>query len=268
KLAVYEPATVYATMGHDGMAKMDRPGEATILVRFLDQQIPVRFALVPARSDFAWKKVPSNNYIDDQVFAKLRSLRINPSDLCTDTVFLRRAYLDLLGLLPTAEEARAFVADKRKDKRAKLIDQLIERPEFADTWALKWADLLRNEEKSIDRKGVQDFYSWIRQSIAENKPLDQFVREIIAARGSTYANPQANYFRALRDPVARAEATAQVFLGTRVGCAQCHNHPFDRWTQDDYYSWAGLFARVQYKVLENNRRDRLDSHEFIGEQVV
>src|SRR5204863_2822196 len=116
--------------------------------------------------------------------------------------------------------------------------------------------------------GVQNFHHWIRQSVAENKPLDQFVRELVSARGSTYANPSANFYRATRDPVTRAEATAQVFMGTRLLCAQCHNHPFDRWSQDDYYNWADLFARVRYKVLENNKRDRLDSHEFVGEQIV
>ncbi|HKQ40273.1 MAG TPA: DUF1549 and DUF1553 domain-containing protein, partial [Verrucomicrobiae bacterium] len=182
--------------------------------------------------------------------------------------FVRRAYLDVLGILPTAEEARAFVADKAKDKRAQLIDRLLERPEFPDFWALKWADLLRNEEKVLDRKGVQLFHRWIRQSIAEDKPLDQFVRELLSARGSTYAQPAGSYLRALRDPITRAESTAQVFLGTRLQCAKCHNHPFDHWTQTDYYDWAEVFSPVQYKVLENNRRDRLDTHEFAGEQIV
>jgi hypothetical protein len=133
---------------------------------------------------------------------------------------------------------------------------------------LKWGDLLRAEERLLDRKGIETFHRWIRQGIAEHKPIDQFVRELIAARGSTYQNPEANFYRAIRDPMARAEAVAQVFLGTRLQCAQCHNHPFDRWTQDDYYDWAGLFARVNYKVLENRRRDNNDGHEFKGEQIV
>jgi hypothetical protein len=239
-----------------------------VLVRFLNEQLPVRLAFIPARPDFKWSRPRENNYVDAQVFAKLRSLRVNPSEICSDTVFMRRLHLDLLGIPPTADEARAFLADSRKDKRAKLVERLLERPEFAEFWALKWADLFRTEEKTIDRKGVQAFHGWIAQSLRENKPVDQFVREIIGARGSTYQNPPANYYRALRDPVTRAEATAQVFLGVRLQCAQCHNHPFDRWSQDDYYNWAGLFARVNYKVLENKRRDNLDKHEFIGEQVV
>ena len=265
---------------------------------------------MPARPDFVWKSPPENNYIDEQVFTWLRTLRINPSDLCTDTEFIRRAYLDLLGLLPTPDEARVFVNDERKSKetlaltpalsprrgsihrnplasstlsapaprgqdlpqrlkkRARLIDRLLERPEFADFWALKWSDILRNEEKVLDRKGIQVFHDWIRQSIAEHKPVDRFVREILSARGSTYRNPPANFYRANRDAVARAEATAQLFLGARLQCARCHNHPFDRWTMADYYDWADVFSRVQYKVLENHRRDGLDTHEFNGEQIV
>jgi len=267
-LAVYEPANNLVKVSHDGLVQAEGAGETTVLVRFLQEQAPVRLAFIPARPNFQWSAPRERNYIDRQVFAKLRALRINPSAPCADAVFVRRAYLDLLGLLPTPDEAREFLAEARKDKRARLVDQLLERPEFAEFWALKWADLFRNEEKTIDRKGVQAFHGWIAQSLRENKPVDQFVREIIAARGSTYLNPPANYYRALRDPITRAEATAQVFLGVRLQCAQCHNHPFDRWSQDDYYDWASVFARVNYKVLENRKRDNLDSHEFVGEQVI
>jgi hypothetical protein len=267
-LAVYEPANNLVKVSHDGLVQSEGQGETTVLVRFLDQQLPVRLAFIPSRPNFKWSAPRENNYIDKHVFAKLRSLRTNPSELCSDTVFARRAYLDLLGLLPTADEARAFTAGTRKDKRARLVDQLLRREEFAEFWALKWADLFRTEEKTIDRKGVQAFHGWIAQALRENKPVDVFVREIVASRGSTYLNPPANYYRALRDPVTRAEATAQVFLGVRLQCAQCHNHPFDRWSQDDYYDWASVFARVNYKVLQNNRRDNLDKHEFIGEQIV
>lgn len=265
---VYDPANTLVRVSHDGLVESQQPGETTVLARFLQLQQPVRLAFVPARPDFIWANPPEANYIDHHVFAKLRSLRMNASGLCSDTVFLRRVYLDLLGLLPTAEEARDFLADRRRDKRTRLIDQLLARPEFADFWALKWADLLRNEEKALDRKGIQVFQHWIRESIATNKPLDQFVREIVAARGSTYENPAANFYRAIREPRQRAESAAQLFLGVRLQCAQCHNHPFDRWSQDDYYNWASVFSRVSYKVIENNRRDNLDTHEFNGEQIV
>jgi hypothetical protein len=266
--AVYEPANPLVKVSHDGLVQSDDDTETTVLVRFLDQQVPVRLAFIPARPGFKWSHPPEHNSIDRHIFAKLRSLRMNPSELCSDSIFIRRAYLDLLGIPPTAEEARAFLADTRKDKRARLVNQLLDRREFPEFWALKWADLFRNEEKTIDRKGVQAFHGWIARSLRENQPVDEFVRDIISARGSTYLNPPANYYRALRDPVTRAEATAQVFLGVRLQCAQCHNHPFDRWSQDDYFDWTSLFARVNYKVLENKRRDDLDKHEFIGEQVV
>ena len=299
-LAVYEPANGLAKVSHDGLVELLGMGETTVLVRYLHCQEPVRLAFVPARSNFVWQPPPANNYIDEQIYAKLRTLRMNPSRLCSDDVFLRRAYLDLLGILPTAEETRAFVnpaprSSKSRDgrtsknaqseiaqsplrsaapgqktpvKRAQLIDRLIGRPEFADFWALKWADLLRVEAHSLDQKGVQNFHHWIRHSIAENKPLDQFVRELITARGSTYSTPAANYYRSSRDPATRAKAAAQVFLGTRLQCAECHNHPFDRWTQDDYYDWADLFARLNYKVIENKREISSDEHEWKGEQIV
>jgi len=223
---------------------------------------------VPARPEFSWSAPPARNYVDDHVFVKLRTLRTTPSAPCSDGEFCRRVYLDLLGALPTADEARAFFREGASDKRERLVESLLKRPGYADFWALKWADLLRIEERTLDRKGVQGFHHWVRSAVAQNMPLDRFVRELVSARGSTYDNPPANYYRALRDPVTRGEAAAQVFLGVRLQCAQCHNHPFDRWTQDDYYGWADVFGRVQYKVLENKRKDTNDGHEFVGEQIV
>lgn len=268
RLAVYEPAAQNAEVSADGKVTRLAFGENTITVRYLDRQVPVRVAFIPARPGFVWKAPRPANFIDRHVFRKLKALRMNPSPVAGDTVFLRRAYLDLLGILPTASEARRFVADKDPQKRAKLVDRLLKRPEFADYWALKWSDLLRNEEKTLDRKGVQNFYKWIRNSIATGKPLNRFARELISSRGSTYKRPASNFYRAMRDPFTRGEATAQLFLGIRLQCAKCHNHPFDRWTQDDYYGWANNFARVKYKVLKNKRRDKNDKHEFDGEQIV
>ena len=268
RLAVYEPSTVLARVDPDGMIHREAMGETTILVRYLSRQVPVRLAFVPTRPNFVWNGTLPYNYVDRHVLAKLRTLRMNSSELVGDGRFVRRAYLDAVGILPTAEAARAFVADPRVDKRRRLIDRLLERPEFADFWALKWSDILRNEEKVLDPKGVANFYHWIRQSLVEGKPIDEFVRELVAARGSTYLNPPASYYRALRDPLSRGESTAQLFLGVRLKCARCHNHPFERWTQDDYYSWAAVFGRIDYKILSNVRLDRLDKNEFQGEQVV
>jgi hypothetical protein len=268
RLAVYEPSNPTTAVGADGEARRQGFGETAVLVRYLDRQATAQLAWVPRRPGFVWRDVPEANYVDRHVFAKLRALRLQPSDLCSDEVFLRRAFLDTLGVLPTADEARAFLADRDPARRSRLIDRLLDRPEFADFWALKWSDLLRNEEKVLDRKGVTVFHEWIRQAVAEGKPLNEFARDLIAARGSTYEEPAANFYRALRDPQARAEAVAQVFLGVRLQCARCHNHPFDRWTQDDYYGLAAFFPRIQYRIVENNRRDKLDTHEFDGEQVV
>ena len=268
RLAVYEPSNQLVRVAHDGLATREQNGESTVLVRYLDQQVPVRLAFVPARPDFVWSDPAAAGTIDEHVFRKLRALRVNPSAVCTDTVFLRRAYLDLLGVGPSAETARAFTSDPAPDKRARLIDALLARAEFADFWALKWADLLKIEERQLDPNGMKVFHGWIRESLAANKPLDQFARDIIAARGSTYEHPPANWWRANRDPATRAENTARVFLGTQLNCAQCHNHPFERWTQDDYYDWTALFARLDYEVKDNKRKDTNDTREFKGDQIV
>lgn len=268
QMAVYEPANPIVEVDHNGRVSRQALGETVVMVRYLNRQVPVELAFIPDRPDFEWTGPAPSNLIDRHVFEKLRSLRINPSPVCDDTTFVRRVYFDLLGIPPTAKEARQFVSDDQPDKRGRLVDQLLERPEFADYWAQKWSDVLRNEEKTLDRKGVQNFYAWIRGSIAREKPVDQFVRELVAARGSTYEHPPANFYRSMRDPLTRAEAAAQVFLGVRLQCAKCHSHPFDRWTQDDYYGWANFFSRVRYKIVENKRRDRNDKHEFNGEQIV
>lgn len=268
RMAVYEPATDAVTVSIDGHVRRDQGGETSIAVRYLEHQALVRVALVPERAGWKWQDVPAANAIDEHVFAKLRRLRMQPSERTGDSEFLRRAYLDALGVLPTVDETRAFLADTADDKRSRLVDRLLERPEFADYWALKWSDLLRNEEKQLDRKGVQAFHHWIREWIEQDRPWNEFARELIAARGSTYHEPATNFYRGNRDPETAAETAAQVFLGVRLQCARCHNHPFDRWSQADYYSFGAFFARVRYKILENNRRDRFDKHEFDGEQIV
>jgi len=267
-LAVFESSNLKIEVSRNGLVQSSLPGETTVTARYLQLQQAANLAFVPARPDFHWSNPPTRNYIDERVDARLRQLRMNPSDLCTDGEFVRRAYLDLLGLLPTPEETRRFLADTRSDKRAVLVDALLERPEFADYWAVHWSDVLRNEEKQLDRKGTRVFYDWIRQVIAKDMPLNQMARELITSRGSTYKEPPANYYRALRDPQARTEAVAQVFLGIRMLCAKCHNHPFNQWTQNEYHQLAAFFPRIQYKIVANTRKDNLDKYEFIGEQEV
>ncbi|MGZ0173040.1 MAG: DUF1549 and DUF1553 domain-containing protein [Planctomycetales bacterium] len=267
-LAVYASSATFVSISDSGVATADRSGLTTVTVRYLDQQVPVRLEFVPERPNFVSALPAPTNFVDELVFKQLARLKINPSELCDDTVFLRRAYLDLTGLLPTINKAQQFVAASESDKRAKLIDELLGSSEFIDMQTLRWADLLRVEEKTLDRKGVEVFHKWIHDSFAKHKPLNQLAGEIIEARGSTYKVPPTNFYRALRKPEARAEATAQVFLGIRLQCAKCHNHPFDRWTQDDYYGWSNFFARVDYEIIENKRRDKNDKNEFVGEQIV
>ena len=266
--ACYELSNLIATVDPSGRVERGSFGESTLIVRYLQQQVPVSIAFTAARPDFAWSHPATNNPIDRLVFDKLQNLRMNPSKLSDDHVFVRRAYLDAIGRAPGGDEAKMFVTDRSLDKRSRLIDRLLATPEFADFWALKWADVLRAEEKVLDTDGVEAFHGWIRDGIATAKPLDVFVRELITGTGSTYKTPAANYYRANRDASIRGETTARLFLGTRLQCAKCHNHPFDRWTQDDYYEWSSLFSQLDYELGENNRKDKLDKNEFVGEQVV
>lgn len=269
QLAVFETTAVgVANISPEGEVTKQQPGELVVLVRYLDKQVPVQIAFVPARPEFTWKDVPLTNPIDRILYPQLKELRLTPSALSSDSMFLRRTFLDAIGVLPSVDEARAFLNDKRPDKRERLVDTLLHRPEFAEFWAQKWADLLRNEEKSLDRKGVRVFYQWLRDAIAKGQPLNEFARDVISARGSTYQNPPSNFYRSLREPYGRAESVAQVFLGTRIQCAKCHNHPFDIWTQNDYHDFAAFFSTIDYRILENERKDRLDKHEFVGEQIV
>jgi hypothetical protein len=198
----------------------------------------------------------------------LRALRINPSERSTDAAFLRRAYLDAIGRLPTPSEAAAFLDSTARDKRERLVRVLVDRPEFSDFWALKWADLLRNEEKTMGAKGVWVLHRWLRDQVAADAPLDQFARRLLTAQGSTWTNPPASFYRTNRDATAVAEAFGQVFLGVRIQCARCHNHPFDDWTQDDYYGLAAFFGNVGRKEVSNVRKDDLDKHEINGDELI
>jgi len=268
-LAACEFTTVgVARITPAGEVVREQFGETVLMVRYLTHVVPVRVVFLPDRPAPDTSAFPTDHPIDKLVLDQLREMRLAPAPLAPDHLFLRRAYLDALGVLPTVDETRTFLSDQRADRRERLIDALLARPEFAEYWTQKWSDVLRNDEKALDRKGVAVFYRWIAAQLAADRPLNEFARDVLAARGSTYSHPPANFWRAVRDPLQRAESVAQVFLGVRIGCARCHNHPFDRWTMDDYYGFAALFARVDYRVLSNDRRDMLDKHEFVGEQVV
>lgn len=268
RLAVYEPSDPLVSVSPAGVVSFSQPGVVTVLVRYLDGQFPVRLACRPQQDDFAWTGPEEANFIDRYIFSRLKQLKIKPAPMGDDKGFLRRTYLDLLGILPNAETAQEFVADKSPDKRERLVDELLQRPEFAERWALKWSDVLRNEEKTLDAKGVATLHKWLQDNFAQDRPVNEIVSDLVSSRGSTYKNAPANYWRAHREPYVRAETTAQVFLGVRLQCAKCHNHPFDRWSQDEYYQWASLFTGIDYELKDNKRKDKLDKHEFIGEQIV
>ena len=252
----------------DGLVEASRPIETTVAVRYLNGRGVSRLAFLPDRAGFVWRDEAAGNPVDVAVLAKLKAHKIRPSEPTSDAVFLRRVFLDVLGVLPTPDEARSFLADPALDKRSTLVDRLLLRPEFADFWALKWADLLRNEEKTMGPKGVWVFQRWLRDQIAADVPLDVFARKLVASTGSNFANPPTSFYRTNRDPSAAAEAIGQVFLGVRLQCARCHNHPYDTWTQNDYYGLAAYFSNVRRKEINNLRADRLDTHEINGDEMV
>lgn len=245
-----------AKIDPNGLVELQQTGEAAILCRYLDIIQCVRLTYLEPKPDFVWINPPGHNEVDEHVFAKLKMLNILPSELCTDQEFARRVYLDLCGILPTPDEARAFLADSDPGKRAKLIDQLLDRPEFADFWAYKWLDVLRSNRLTIQIKGSHAYRQWLRSHIERNTPWNEVVRELLTASGSTFDNPPANYYRGpyhhgapvVREATGLAEMTSQLFFGIRMQCAQCHNHPFERWTQDDYYHMTAWFAQVQAKA--------------------
>ncbi|WP_153555319.1 DUF1549 domain-containing protein [Roseimaritima sediminicola] len=245
-LAAYESSdTTVATVTADGRVDSHARGDAAILVRFLEHIESVPLMFVEQIPGFQWAAPQPANYIDEQVYAKLRQLQYLPSQRCSDAEFLRRVYLDVTGLLPTVEESRAFLSDPAEGKRAALIDRLLERDEYAKFWALKWGDLLRMTSKQIGEQGVYKYHRWVERSLRENQPYDQFAADLLTASGSTLANPPANFYRAASDMNESVESISQVFLGARLQCAKCHNHPFERWTQDNYYGLGAFFNRVQ-----------------------
>ena len=266
--AVYEISNLIAEVTAAGVVEFAQTGETTVFVRYLAGRASMRAGMINPREGYRWSGPAPANAIDKHVFSKLKQFMENPAQLCDDATFMRRACLDITGALPNPREAKAFVDDRDPGKRTRLIDRLLASPEYAEFWAMKWADLLRVEEKTLDSKGVEKFYAWIRESMAAGKPLDAFAREVLSATGSTYGNPPANFYRALRFPVDRAEAAAQVFLGSRLKCARCHDHPFEDVRQDDYYRFAALFDGIDYEIVENKRTDKFDKHQFRGEQKV
>jgi hypothetical protein len=234
-----------ATVNANGLVTGSERGQAAITVRYLEHVQCVHFTVVQDVSGFAWTTPPETNYVDRLVNQKLRQLQYLPSDICDDSVFLRRVCLDLTGLLPSTGDAKAFLADRAADKRARKIDELLASAEFARFWALKTADLMRVSETSLKAERAELFSRWIAEAFQNNMPFDEFAKAILMASGDTHAVAPANYFEAVPKNQDLTETTAQIFMGSRINCAKCHNHPFENWTQNDYYRIGAVFSRVK-----------------------
>jgi hypothetical protein len=246
-----------ATVTPDGLVTAGKRGEAFVMARFATFTVGTQVIVIPKNLKYSWPQTPENNYVDSLVNAKLQKMRILPSGLCSDEVFLRRAFIDIVGLLPTVEEHDRFISDQDPKKREKLVDELLTRKEFVQIWVMKWAELLQirsdGGNQTLSYKSALRYYEWLEDKIAHNVPFDQIVQQLLASQGGSFKNPETNYYNVERDTLKIAENTAQVFMGMRIQCSQCHNHPFDRWTLDDYYGFASFFAQIGRKQGEDPR---------------
>ena len=243
-----------AKISDNGLVTANERGEAFVMARFATFTVGSQIIVLPKGLKYTWPKVEEKNYIDTLVHAKLQKLRILPTDVCDDETFLRRVYIDIIGLLPTVEEYHRFVDSKDPAKREKLVDELLNRKEFAELWVLKWAELLQiRSSNEVSYKAMLLYYEWLQNKIANNVPVNEWVQELLGASGGTFKNPATNFYQAERDILKVAENVAQVFMGMRIQCAQCHNHPFDRWTMDDYYGFAAFFSQIGRKGADDPR---------------
>ncbi len=238
--------TEVATVDKQALVTAVRRGEAAMLARYEGSYTATTLIVMGDRTGYAWKDVPANNWIDELVYEKLKQVKVLPSELCTDAEFIRRVYLDLTGVPPEPNAVRDFLADNRptREKRDELIDRLIGSPEFVEHWTNKWSDLLQVNRKFLGEKGAAALRQYIRDAVADNMPYDRFVYNILTASGSTLENPAAAYYKILRDPGTTMENTTHLFLAVRFNCNKCHDHPFERWTQDQYYQLANFFAQI------------------------
>ena len=233
------------TQGHVSTGQV--PGTVAVMANYLGA-VAVFQAIIPRSETIAdYPALAENNFVDQHVHKQLRQLEIIPAGSCSDGDFLRRTFVDIIGTLPTAAEARSFLTDQHPDRRGRLVKQLLQRPEYADYWALKWADTLRVERLKLGRKNAYSYYRWIHNSFLQNKPFDQFARELITAEGPLDELPAGLFYKSVGSPKDWASTVSQVFLGVRIECAQCHHHPFDRWSQQDYYGMEAFFAQVKFK---------------------
>ncbi|TCO85249.1 Ig-like protein group 2 [Chthoniobacter flavus] len=238
-----------ATVNDDGAVKVIGNGEGTVTAWYLSKlavaTVTVPYTQAPVPSAFADFK--PRNFIDERVLEKLHELNLPPSERCTDAEFIRRAYLDTIGVLPTAEETRTFLTETTPDKRDHLVDALLARTEYVDYWSYKWSDLLLVNSDKLPEVPMWTYYQWIRRQVEMNTPWDEFVRSLLTATGSTEQNGACNFFVLHDEPTKLAETVSVAFLGMSVNCAKCHNHPMEKWTNDQYFAFANLFSRVRQK---------------------
>lgn len=243
-----------APISKEGKVTAANRGEAFVMARFEKHTVGVPFIVLPKGFAFKWKDTPANNYIDELIYTKLKKLRIQPSEVCTDAEYIRRVSLDVCGVLPTSAESEQFIADADPAKRGKLVDKLLARKEFVELWVMKWSELLQMRSSiNVSYKATLLYYNWLQEQIASNVPIDQMIKKLLSSTGGTFSNPATNYYQMEQDRLKTAENVAQVFMGMRIQCAQCHNHPFDRWTMDDYYSFAAFFAQIGRKPAADPR---------------
>ncbi|MDA0834853.1 MAG: DUF1553 domain-containing protein [Planctomycetota bacterium] len=238
-----------ASVDDNGFVTVNGSGETAIVAWYLatnvvsEVTVPYSQAIAPE----SYTNAPTSQFIDDIILEKLEALNLPPSPPCDDATFLRRVYLDTIGQLPTAEETRDFLNDTSPDKRHRVIEYLLSQPSYVDYWSYRWSDLLLVSSKKLDKAAVKAYYQWVRDRVAGNTPWDQFAREIVTARGNTIDNGAANFFALHQDSLDMAETVSMAFLGMSINCARCHDHPLEKWTNDDYYAMANLFSRVRGK---------------------
>jgi hypothetical protein len=245
-----------AKIDKDAVVTAGKPGEAFIMARFATFTVGSQAIVIPRDLKYTWPSPPENKYVDTLVNNKLKKLRITPSELCSDEVFLRRACVDIIGRLPTSEQYAAFMADTAPNKREKLVDELLGRKEFVELWVMKFAELLQirtTDNQTVSYKAALLYYNWLSEKLQAGVPMNKIVQELLGANGGTFKSPAANYFQVTTETLLLAENTAQVFMGMRIQCAQCHNHPFDRWTQNEYYQFAAFFSQIGRKQAEDPR---------------
>jgi hypothetical protein len=243
-----------ATVTDTGLVQPLKRGEVAVLCRYQHSIASARVTFLQDVPGFQWPNPPEHNFIDKHVNARLKLMQIAPSALATDAEFLRRAHLDALGILPTPDEVRAFLKDADPHKRDKLIDRLLERPEFADFWTLHWADVFRVNERFMEPAALKAYHVWLREQVAADRPLDEFVRQMLVSVGDSKKVAPANFYRTMASSEEAAETVSQLFLGVRIGCAKCHNHPFEKWTQEDYFGMSAVFAQVNLKLVQRAPR--------------